>query len=451
MVLGALAACAAAGDLTRAADKEAPAAVIFGGGPLRHGYAGGGSPVGLSAAWEFPAAGSTAAEELQGAMFFSTPAVVNDTVYGASCLLNVFGNSGSLFALDAATGGLRWMTSVYKDAKGEEREFKGFFSSPAVSADGKYLVIGQGLHNDDNCQLVCVDAKTGQVRWLVPTPLHIEGSPAIAGDLAVAGAGAIEVGDDHQAKGHPGLVLAVKISTGEKLWEYQLNDPESSPVIGDGVVYIGSGFNGKAVVALRTESDAALRQQGLPRLLWRTPTPHPATGTVTLAGDLVIIGCGNGDYVATDRHPDGAVLALDRKTGQLRWQVKLPDGVLGKIAVRDGKAIVPVRNGEVVALDLSKTAAENRILWRQQVNGQKAILAGAAFTGSYVYAVSQDGCLAVLDARDGKIVEKHYLNARGKPGEMGLSVSSPTVAGGRVYVGSETGGLRSLAGKELKP
>jgi len=39
------------------------------------------------------------------------------------------------------------------------------------------------------------------------------------------------------------------------------------------------------------------------------------------------------------------------------------------------------------------------------------------------------------------------INTRGKPGELGLTISSPTLVGGRVYVGSETGGLRAFTGK----
>lgn len=431
---------------------SAAGATIFGGSPLRNGYSGGGSPLGLLPAWDFPAPGSPAAEELGAAMFFSSPAVVDGAVYGAACLLDAFGNYGTVFCLDAAAGRPRWTSSGYKDSNGKDCQFKGFFSSPAISADGQHLVIGQGLHNDEHCDLVCISTKTGRLHWHVKTPLHIEGSPAIDGDLAVAGAGAIESGSDHKVQGHAGLVLAVQVSTGRKLWEYQLNDPESSPVMRDGIVYIGSGFNGNAVVALRTETDEALKSKGLDRLVWRSPTPYPATGTITLADDLVLVGCGNGDYVFVDPRPQGSVLALDRRTGKPCWEVKLPDAVLGRIAVRDGKAAVPVRNGEVVMIDLnvgrgSPAPAAGRILWRQRISGEKAILAGPAFTGAYVYAVSQDGRLAVLDAKDGRLVEKHNLNAKGKPGEMGLAVSSPTIAGGRLYVGSETGGLRCFAGQ----
>ena len=415
-------------------------AMIFRGDPARTGYGGGAAPVKLAAAWRYGEADT---------MYVSSPAVIGGSVFGASCLLDPPGNYGSVFCLDAASGKPRWVTQTFLDRKsGKEREFKGFFSSPAVSADGKYLVIGQGLHVDADCDLVCLEAATGRLVWRVPTPLHIEGSPAVDGDIAVAGAGAIE-GPDHKARGHPGVVLAVRLSDGAKLWECRVNDPESSPVIADGVVYIGSGFNGSAVVALRTATDEELQRRGQDRILWKTATPHPATGAVTLADDLVLIGCGNGDYVFAAANPDGAVIALDRKTGAVRWQVKMPDAVLGPIAVRDGKAICPVRNGEVVALDL-KTGGEPRILWRQRVSGRSPILAGPGFTGGLVYAVSQDGYMAVLDAADGKVLEKHYINAEGKPGELGLTVSSPAVVGGRVYVGSETGGVWCFVGQESR-
>lgn len=426
---------------------ETPRAAIFRGDASRCGYLGGGSPLELTQLWPFAEPDT---------MYLSSPIVVGDAVYGASCLLDPPTNYGAIFCLDADTGEERWYTDVVDDpATGEEIEFKGFFSSPAISADGKYLVIGQGLHSESNCQLVCLEADTGKLKWLVQTPLHIEGSPAIEGDVVIAGVGAIEVGDDHKpagdpaGAGHPGYVLAVRLSDGKELWKHQVNDPESSPVVDRGIAYIGSGINGSKVVALRIETDEELKQKGLERVAWEVDTPYPATGTVTLAGDLVLIGCGKGDYVFAAPDPAGVVLALDRATGEIRWQQHLDDAVLGPIAAAGGKAICPVRNGEVIALDLG-AAEGDRVLWRQKISEDTPVLAGPAFTGDYVYAVSQDGYLAVLDAADGSVLQRLYINAEDKPGEMGLSVSSPIVSGGRVYVGSETGGLQCLVGKVLK-
>ena len=52
-------------------------------------------------------------------------------------------------------------------ARDADRDFGGFFSSPALTADGKYLVIGQGLHPDYDSELVCIDADAGTVKWLI--------------------------------------------------------------------------------------------------------------------------------------------------------------------------------------------------------------------------------------------------------------------------------------------
>ena len=409
---------------------------IFRGGPSRCGYDGGPAPFRLVPRRSY---------KPPDAMCLSSPAVVGGRVFGATVTLDPTGNFGSIFCIDTASGKEKWSTDCYKDPdSGQEEVFKGFFSSPAVTADGKYLVIGQGLHDDADCSLLCLRADNGVLHWRIKTPLHIEGSPAILGDLVVAGAGAIE-GPDGRPVGDPGFVLAARISDGKELWRWPVKDPESSPVIAaDGICYIGSGVGGCELVALRTASDADLKSAGLKRVVWQVPTPYPATGAVTLYGDLVIVGCGRGNYVQADPNPIGAVIAFDRHSGKQVWKTPMPDAVLGAVAVDGKKAICPVRNGEVVALDLTGGA----VLWRRRVNDKSPILSGPALARQMVYAVSRDGYLAVMDAQNGRVIEKHFIDDRANPGEMGLSVSSPVVAGGWLYVGSETGGLRCFAPAE---
>jgi len=70
----------------------------------------------------------------------------------------------------------------------------------------------------------------------------------------------------------------------------------------------------------------------------------------------------------------------------------------------------------------------------KRISGTAPILCGPAFTGTHVYAASQNGWLAVFNAANGTILEKHYLNAADKPGELGLSFSSPWFGDGRVYI-----------------
>ena len=380
--------------------------------------------------------------EDKDAMILSSPAVAGKWVYGASCLLEMRRNYGVVFCVDAATGRERWSF----DTIGDE-EIKGAVSSPAVTDDGKYVVIGQGLHNDTNCRLICLEADTGRLHWSFTVELHIESSPAVAGDLVVVGVGAIEEVPSRKLLSHPGYVLGVRISDGKQLWRYDLADPESSPVLADGVAYVGSGFNGQAVVALRTAGDTELKARGLDRLLWRYEAEFPIIGGVRVVDDLVIVGGGNGDFVFRDPNPAGVVLALERATGRPRWKAAVPDAVLGRpLAVGDA-IICPVANGEVIAL----SKADGAVLWRQRISGSMAVMSAPASAGGYVFAVSKDGYLARLRLEDGRVMEKQFINASGRHGDQELSISSPRVVGDRLFVGSETGGLRCYEGVQADP
>jgi outer membrane protein assembly factor BamB len=390
-------------------------------------YAGGPVPLQLTPLWSY-----TPEETL----FLGQPRVVGNQVYVAGSQSDLGGYTGLLACLDAESGKALWQIT---EMQGEF--LLPFFSSPAVTEDGQYLVIGQGLHSDRDCSLLCYYAKTGQLHWRVQTPLHIESSPAIFGDSVVVGAGAIE-GTNGRALGDPGFCLAVRISDGKEMWRYPVNDPESSPAVDEqGRVYIGSGCNGNAVVALRSDSPENLQAQGLDRLIWRRPVTQAITGPITLAGQIVIAGGGNSNLVHSHRDAQGLVVALDRETGAILWQTSFEDAVLGGIAYYDTTLICPVRTGEVVALALE----DGHERWRTRINGETPVLAGCAFTGTHVYAASSDGVLAVLDAQDGKLLEKVYLNDQARPGS-GLSLSAPQINAGRVLVGSETGGLRCLVG-----
>jgi len=426
------------------ASMAASKPVVFRNNFERNGFSGGASPESLQPLWEY---------NEDNTLYLSSPIMDGERVYGASAYLDVGKTYGAIFCLDSRSGKVIWQT----DSEPQGRGFSGFFSSPALTADRKSLVIGQGLHADAGVSLVCLNTETGAVRWVVRSPLHIESSPAIEGDIVVVGAGAIETGPDHKPSGdpngigNPGYVFGVRISDGRELWRYPLNDPEGSPAIEDGVAYIGSGVNGAAVAALRIASDEDLKASGLDRLVWKVPAPHAATGAVTLVKNLVLVGCGRGDFVFSDPNPEGVVLALEKTTGKTVWKTVLPDAVLGSIAVVDGRAIVPVRNGELVALNIE----DGQILWRQEdpkarISGTSAVLSSPAFTGTLIYATSQDGYLAVIDPADGKILERHYINATDKPGELGLTFSSPWVGNGVVIVGSETGGLRAFSGKSAR-
>lgn len=403
---------------------EAP--VIFRGGNQRLGAIGSAPAGELRLAWDYYPSwvdDDGSVETVEDAMILSSPVVHGNRVYGASCELDPPDSYGIVFCADAASGKTIWSVDQV-----EGEELKGFFSSPAVTADGKDLIIGQGLHPDTNCRLICIDTQSGEVKWTVATELHLESSPAIENGVVYIGAGAIEDPDTHKPVSHTGYVMAVRIEDGKQLWRRDVADPESSPIVKDGILYIGSGFNGEAVVALRAEDGEEL---------WKTETPYPITGAVTLLGNTVFVGGGNGDFVFRDPSPAGIVMALDAKTGAVKWKTDLPDAVLGAVAAGE-VLIAPVAAGQVVALDPDS----GKLIWSTPISGQAPVLAGASIAGDAVYAVSHDGYLAKLARSDGTVLSRIYINDKTRPGEQGLSISSPMISNGRLFVGSETGGLR---------
>jgi len=412
------------------------APLIFRSGPLRLGALGSAPEGELGMRWSYYPSwvdDDGTIETVESSMMLASPIVHGNRVYAASCELDPPDSYGIIFCIDADTGETIWSVDQI-----EGEELIGFFSSPALTADGKSLIIGQGLHPDTNCSLICLDAQTGEVQWTVLTELHIESSPAIEDGVVYVGAGAIEDPDTKKPTGHPGYVMAVRIEDGQELWRHDVADPESSPIVKDGIVYIGSGFNGKAVVALRTEVEL----NGQPRQIWSTPTPYPVTGAVTLYGDSILIGGGNGDFVFRDPNPAGVIMSLNRKDGTVQWTTDMPDAVLGAVAAGE-YLVAPVASGLVVALD----PVSGKPVWQTPISGQAPVLGGASVVGGLVYAVSHDGYLAKLSLTDGKILEKIYINDRTRPGEQGLSIGSPMIYHGRIFVGSETGGLRCYEGK----
>jgi outer membrane protein assembly factor BamB len=145
----------------------------------------------------------------------ATPAVANGMVYGGS-------TGGSVFAMDAATGANVWTFVAGEDV----------WSSPAVAEGTVYAGSRDG-------NLYALDAATGQERWRFAAGDSIDSSPAVVDDVVYIAA------DD--ASSRRGALFAMDAATGAELWRVALDDPagESSSVVVDGVVYIGSAVSGE--------------------------------------------------------------------------------------------------------------------------------------------------------------------------------------------------------------
>jgi outer membrane protein assembly factor BamB len=156
-------------------------------------------------------------------------------------------------------------------------------------------------------------------------------------------------------------------------------------VLVGGTIY-GGGLD-RRVVAV----DLASGQQR-----WASRLGGIIGGGVVVGGDTV--------YAATTR-PEGKVSALEGKTGQRIWRTSIGP-VNAPLALIGGLVIAPTQKGNIVALD-ARTGA---VRWHQQL-GVARTAAVPGDSGTFIMATVDS--LFRLDAKDGRVV-----HGQGSPGAV---------------------------------
>ena len=318
---------------------------------------------------------------------FSAATVTPDRVLFGGIRRKGFESAGVLVCVDRATGKQAW---AYTDA-----EMKTVYSTPVVA--GGRVFVGEGLHTDPDCRLLCLDATTGQKLWEKRTTSHTEGAPAVADGKVYFSAG-----DD-------GLYCLT--TDGGEVWHFRGREQglhvDSPVVVANGRVYAGSGYQTLAAFAL----DAATGQP-----VWRKELPLRSFGQPLVLADQVIYGLGTGNLSfdlstepepgrANEVKPAGAVVCLDAATGDEVWTHDLPRSVHTHLSA-DGRAVFAAcRDGWVYAL----SRADGRQLWRfsyaQPITTGTAAAAYTRFGfGVAVYSASPTGGVYAHDPLSGKLL-----------------------------------------------
>jgi outer membrane protein assembly factor BamB len=147
--------------------------------------------------------------------------VAGGTVYIGS-------DNGTVYALDAVTGSLRWARTTADSVD----------SSPAVAGGTVYVY---GVDGNDDGTVYALDAATGHLRWAYTTvgvPGSIGGCCTTLGAMETSPAatgGTVYDGSDD------GTVYALDAATGHLRWTYtSVGAIGSSPAATGGTVYVGS-------------------------------------------------------------------------------------------------------------------------------------------------------------------------------------------------------------------
>ncbi|MFT4038334.1 MAG: PQQ-binding-like beta-propeller repeat protein [Thermomicrobiales bacterium] len=307
-----------------------------------------------------------------------------DTSFAAALaagVLYVPADNGALYALDAATGDVRWQAEAGL-AMPSVSDGVLYFVSPNAELAARDLATGQELwraatgnqywtplvvgdtvyYPGEANLLIARDARTGAQRWAASVAAPASRSAALADGVLVAGS------EDHH-------VYGLDPATGQTRWSYALGDDNATiqtPAIADGVVYVGTfGSSQNTFVALDLQTGAERwRLDGVDSENFR------AAGA---AEDLV--------FLPSD---DGTLRALDVATGDVRWTYAstagyamasaptIVDGVVYAGASEDG-------NGLLVALD----ATTGDLHWQLPLDGQ--MLFGPVVVESRLYIGTEIG------------------------------------------------------------
>ncbi len=227
----------------------------------------------------------------------SQPAIANGLLYFAS-------DDGYLYAIEVQSGTQVWRTDIGNFLPREKREILGtstvptgfdYFQSSPIVADGQ-IYIGS---LDGN--VYALSADSGNIIWTFSTGQKVRATPALFDGVLYIGSWdermyALDastgqmiwntpVGGEVQttalvAEGivftasRKASIFALDAQSGEKKWEYDYGTNmwvESSPILQDGIIYIGSSGN-KVVVGLESGTGKALTFFPTRAFNWSTPT-----------------------------------------------------------------------------------------------------------------------------------------------------------------------------------
>ncbi len=268
--------------------------------------------------------------------------------------------------------------------------------------------------------------------WRFETNGPVRSSPVVYEDVVLVG-------------GADGNVYAIDRRSGRERWHATLHGAvNSTPAARGGVVYAAT--MGGAFTALSARDGHRLWSHQFGKdapLAWGRESGDVYVSSPTIAGDVVVIGSG-----------DGNVYSLDAANGKIRWRFHTDGRVRSTPAVSGGVVYAGSFDGSVYAIDL----ASGKQRWRFDTDGRhlesarfgydrRSIQSSPSVASGVVYVGSRDGHLYAIDAATGKERWKYAHDA------TSWSIASPAVRDDVVFDASSDAlfihALDRSSGKEL--
>jgi len=244
-----------------------------------------------------------------------TPIVDGDRVYVH------FGSDGT--AALTTTGQILWTTRLRYDSQ------HGNGGSPVLYRD---LLIVNCDGWGDEAYVAALDTTTGKIRWKSPrrrpwshaysTPLVIR----VGGEDQVVSVGAYRA-------------VAYEPLTGREIWRASYGDGFSNvprPVFGQGLVFIATGFQVPALVAVRADGRGDVTRT---HVAWTLTRGAPYTPSPLLVGEEL--------YYLSDT---GVLSCVNAKSGEMVWQQRVGGNYSASPVFADGRIYLLSEEGLTTVL-----------------------------------------------------------------------------------------------------
>lgn len=391
--------------------------LVLEGATLR-GTLAGGAPIELARRERLPSdapipmelpLGPKIAWEFQlGAPVWSTPAVRESDVYVGTA-------GGVLHAVSAKDGTLAWTAPIGRP----------MFGAPLAAEHAVFVVADDGyLHaraRDDGHELWRHDLGDARVPRLLPHPSvydydHDAPTPVLADGVLYVGSA-------------DGAFHAVDAATGAPLWR----------ATAKGKVRASAAVCGDHIVFGTLDGELACVERATGRDVWRKDAAGAVTSTPTLLGDRLVVGT------------RGSVLAgLDVATGEPRWRIGFWGSWVESSPVELGDGLAVVGSSDLRRV-LAFDPRDGRAVWRADVFGwswgrpvvrEDVVIVATA--GVAPYSIRHVAALTGLDRRTGKLLWRRPL-ARPEGAFCWGYAGGGVLAGDRFVVADLSGVLRALA------
>ncbi len=272
-----------------------------------------------------------------------------------------FGSPGTA-CLDTATGKVLWERRDF-----ECNHYRGAGSSPILHRD--LLILN--FDGSDHQFIAALDKRTGKTAWQVKRSVDFQdlgpdGKPMTEGDFRKAYATphvAIIDGTPILLSQGAKAFYAYEPLTGTELWqvaERQNHSASTRPVLGDGLIYVPSGFSQGQLLAIRPgkkgetiDANAEAPAGSQLQVVWKSKRGIPKKPSLILHNGL-LFGIEDG----------GVATCWDAKTGDVVWNERLGGNHSSSPILADGRLYFFTEEGKALVVAAArefKKLAENSL------------------------------------------------------------------------------------------